>query len=510
MKKIKSILVLILFMMSVATVSFAQMSEHHGCGNIDPDSLETVTVTGIAIVDTSMMHPMYFLDEDNDGVEDYFLNFGPWWYEPDSSNATRPNDGDTITITGGLYENNMMDEPMIVVYEINGEFWRDPLDAFWNNMGHHSHGGGHHGGGCNGYSWGWLDDSLVTVSIDGIALVDTTFMMNMYYLDEDSDGIPEYFLNFGPPWYEPESGATRPEDGDQISIVGGKLDRNDLPMVIVYEINGLEWFDSTLFGGTFGGGWCERYMNDPVQINSVFDGDDWMTVYPGWHNGGMMEPNSIFVQLLELYPEDIPYAENENIFAGYEIGIFDPWGNNMMWEDGGCGGMMSFNNDADYQFHYNDIQLQGYNIDESTLQVKYWNKNTQSWTLVDNAYVDLANNTISFSSSVASNFVILTGTTVSGVNPEGDITVDKYTLKQNYPNPFNPSTTIEFVLEKSSDVQLTIYDALGQRVAELVNGQMSAGLHSVNFNAAGLSSGTYFYQLKVDGHSLVRKMNLLK
>ena len=113
---------------SFFTFTFAQ-GGHHG-GHYDPDSLEVVTIDGTAIVDTTIgLHAMYYLDEDNDGTPDYFLNFGPWWYEPDSSDASRPNDGDVITITGGLVDSTMMNQyPMVIVYEINGEFWRDPYD----------------------------------------------------------------------------------------------------------------------------------------------------------------------------------------------------------------------------------------------------------------------------------------------------------------------------------------------------------------------------------------------
>jgi len=137
MKNIINLLLLTL-LSGVITVT---LSQGHG-GHHNPDSLEIVTVPGYAIVDSSFMHPMYYLDENNDGVEDYHLNFGPYWYELDSSNATRPNDGDFISITGGLDDSNMMNTPTIVVYEINGEFWRDPYNPFWNNMGHHGANGG--------------------------------------------------------------------------------------------------------------------------------------------------------------------------------------------------------------------------------------------------------------------------------------------------------------------------------------------------------------------------------
>jgi hypothetical protein len=104
-------------------------------GHYHPDSLTLVTVSGTAIVDSSMMNPVYYLDEDGDQQADYHLNFGPYWYQPDSGNASRPYHGDPVTITGGMPDTTEVVLPVIVVYEINGEFWRDPFDPLWNHMG---------------------------------------------------------------------------------------------------------------------------------------------------------------------------------------------------------------------------------------------------------------------------------------------------------------------------------------------------------------------------------------
>jgi len=70
-------------------------------------------------------------------------------------------------------------------------------------------------------------------------------------------------------------------------------------------------------------------------------------------------------------------------------------------------------------------------------------------------------------------------------------------LAQNYPNPFNPSTTIRYTLPRRSQVTLTMYSTLGQKVATLVNGEVEAGYHEVAFNAADLASGVYFYRMQV-------------
>ena len=83
-------------------------------------------------------------------------------------------------------------------------------------------------------------------------------------------------------------------------------------------------------------------------------------------------------------------------------------------------------------------------------------------------------------------------------------------LYANYPNPFNPSTVIAYDVAKTGKVRLRVYNTLGQMVKELVNARQSAGHYKVDFNAAGLSSGVYFYQLKVGSLLQTRKMILLR
>ncbi|HEX9005973.1 MAG TPA: T9SS type A sorting domain-containing protein [Bacteroidota bacterium] len=85
-----------------------------------------------------------------------------------------------------------------------------------------------------------------------------------------------------------------------------------------------------------------------------------------------------------------------------------------------------------------------------------------------------------------------------------------FELYQNYPNPFNPSTTIRFSLQQRSHVTLVVFNILGQKVAELVNGAMSAGTHEVRFNAGRLASGLYLYRLASNEFSQTRSLLLLK
>ena len=88
---------------------------------------------------------------------------------------------------------------------------------------------------------------------------------------------------------------------------------------------------------------------------------------------------------------------------------------------------------------------------------------------------------------------------------------DVYFLKQNYPNPFNPLTKIEFGLKEDAFVKLFVYNILGERVSELVNGRLNAGYHKVEFNAGNLASGVYLYRLEVKNKfNAINKMIILK
>lgn len=83
-------------------------------------------------------------------------------------------------------------------------------------------------------------------------------------------------------------------------------------------------------------------------------------------------------------------------------------------------------------------------------------------------------------------------------------------LNQNYPNPFNPSTNITFGLPQRSNVDITVYDLLGRKVATVFSGSKAQGFHSIQFDASNLSSGIYLYQLRTDFGVISKRMTLLK
>jgi hypothetical protein len=86
----------------------------------------------------------------------------------------------------------------------------------------------------------------------------------------------------------------------------------------------------------------------------------------------------------------------------------------------------------------------------------------------------------------------------------------KIELNQNYPNPFNPATNITFSLPDNKQVRLTVFDLTGRKIAELVNGYLSAGNHTVSWDASEMASGIYLYRLQTSSSSLSRKMLLIK
>ncbi len=99
---------------------------------------------------------------------------------------------------------------------------------------------------------------------------------------------------------------------------------------------------------------------------------------------------------------------------------------------------------------------------------------------------------------------------------EGDVTKPTdFSLSQNYPNPFNPTTNFQFTLPKASHVKIEIFNIVGQRVATVVNGDMKPGVYTADWNGRdekgeSVSSGIYFYRMKADEFSDMKKMVLIK
>jgi 1,4-alpha-glucan branching enzyme len=99
---------------------------------------------------------------------------------------------------------------------------------------------------------------------------------------------------------------------------------------------------------------------------------------------------------------------------------------------------------------------------------------------------------------------------IVGVKDDKENIPTEFMLMQNYPNPFNPKTKIEFSLPSQSYAKVVVYDILGNEVAKVFDGNLSAGKHKVEWNAANNASGIYLYKLTTPGFTQVKKMMLIK
>jgi hypothetical protein len=170
---------------------------------------------------------------------------------------------------------------------------------------------------------------------------------------------------------------------------------------------------------------------------------------------------------------------------------------------------------------------------KSSLDGKTWSASTQVNPTANTA---IGKNTFGFSSALSDdnnigvawidtttgndeifyrNMAIPTSPTV-GVEEINNSTPNQFALNQNYPNPFNPSTLISFDLPRQSNITLKVFNLLGQEVATLLRGTLTAGSHSTIWNATHFPSGVYFYRLQAFGDdqinvfTTVRKLILLK
>jgi len=115
--------------------------------------------------------------------------------------------------------------------------------------------------------------------------------------------------------------------------------------------------------------------------------------------------------------------------------------------------------------------------------------------------------------AVLTNSGSTSGMELQKVTNEGQVArhiPEQFELRQNYPNPFNPTTNILFRLPQDDHVRVVIYDILGRPVQTLLNEPFRAGIHTVTFNGASLSSGLYFYRVQAGNQSLTKKMMLIK
>jgi hypothetical protein len=161
-----------------------------------------------------------------------------------------------------------------------------------------------------------------------------------------------------------------------------------------------------------------------------------------------------------------------------------------------------------------ELNNQGFDVERKT-QNSEWNKigfiNGNGTTTEANSYKFIDNSISSKKYYYRLNQIDFDGTCEYSNVVEVDInTVTDFSLNQNYPNPFNPSTKISFSLPQTANVKLSVFNLLGEKVAELVNEVKSSGFYEVDFSGSNLTSGMYLYRLEAGDFVSTRKMTLIK
>jgi ligand-binding sensor domain-containing protein len=129
-------------------------------------------------------------------------------------------------------------------------------------------------------------------------------------------------------------------------------------------------------------------------------------------------------------------------------------------------------------------------------------------------HLEIKNNII-WMSTADSGIVRIEGLITSIDDEQNELVPQTTELSQNYPNPFNPTTTIDFYLNRAGQVELTVYDILGNKLSTIASGEFTAGKHSLIWNGKDafgnqVASGVYLYQLKTQDITLTHKMMLMK
>ena len=243
-------------------------------------------------------------------------------------------------------------------------------------------------------------------------------------------------------------------------------------------------------------------------------------IYAGTYGAGVFKSvdagaNWVRTQTPYDYIWTIKILADDNIFAGtYGSGVYRTTNGGDFWlqMNNGLTNAYIYSITADNQ---NNIFVNSWNsgVFASSNFGLTWESLGMSGFGVSSLYSNSSNTEASNATLVAGtsdgNIYINTAPLVSVEETTPEVP-ESFSLSQNYPNPFNPSTLIEFTLPVKTNVILKVFNILGQEVRTLINGELVEGKYKVNFDAKGLASGVYIYQISSNAFTLSKKMILQK
>jgi hypothetical protein len=220
-----------------------------------------------------------------------------------------------------------------------------------------------------------------------------------------------------------------------------------------------------------------------------------------WVNINNGFPVNTYISSIFIYKDDVIFLTNNGLFISHDKGITkEPFNT----------GLQALQNYLTILFSYK-AELYVFSNDETSSVYRH---DGSQWVLVDFPMPE----SLRFTSFQSVGEIIYAGSYDNGIwkyDPtftDNDEVINplEYNLSQNYPNPFNPSTTINFQIAASGNVQIKIYDVLGKEVTTLINENKPAGEYQIIFDASSLTSGVYFYRIITTNFSETRKMLLLR
>ncbi len=255
--------------------------------------------------------------------------------------------------------------------------------------------------------------------------------------------------------------------------------------------------------------WVHRNATDTT-IARCWNDSLTFAMFPPGSMMGMMFPDSIYCRIDRMHLDSLDHPHDSTFIGWHRIEIGRDSTHFDMMDDSMMSGnhMMQFMTGLQCQLRWDSLYTDSLHRGWNPTGVRGWN-GTQ-WVSLTNVSFDGTTATVKTSQVYAAIAFVGTPPAVTGIHPVV-ATPAQFNLEQNYPNPFNPSTEIRFNIPLTENVTLKVYNVLGNVVATLFDNQLlSAGEHSVPFDANNLASGVYFYSLQSGKFKAINKMLLLR
>ena len=296
--------------------------------------------------------------------------------------------------------------------------------------------------------------------------------------------------------------------------MGDKVINDDTVTAILLKTTdgGQNWITSNIHKGGFildqwrridfvntNTGYFFKSMTQPYKLYKTTNGG------VSWDTTNFSNVSS-YLTILKFYNEDIGFVYTfGKVF--YTLDGGNSWNTSVVSDN-------SFGMDIEFIKNGNSFTVAVATIESniyfSSDTGKTWTSDTtfRNLAIYDICFPDNQNGWVLTGSGGVINKIYYNGNgLITGIDNK-NILPNSYSISQNYPNPFNPSTIIQYSLPFESDVSIVVYNILGEEVTKLVENNKPAGIHNVHFDGSGLSSGIYFYSIRVT--SVENNKNFLK